>query len=45
MIVHEYFSAPFDPESGKALLSLEPAPRPTIQPSVIRQPLAEYAFG
>ena len=26
MIVHEHFSAPFDPENGKALLNLEPAP-------------------
>jgi hypothetical protein len=26
MIVHEHFSAPFDLESGKALLNLEPAP-------------------
>jgi uncharacterized protein (TIGR02246 family) len=24
MIVHEHFSAPFDPQSGKALLDLEP---------------------
>jgi PhnB protein len=24
MIVHEHFSAPFDPESGKALFDLEP---------------------
>ena len=24
MIVHEHFSAPFDPESGKGLLGLEP---------------------
>ena len=23
-IVHEHFSAPFDPESGKALFDLEP---------------------
>jgi hypothetical protein len=26
MIVHEHFSAPFDPESGKSLLNLEPEP-------------------
>jgi hypothetical protein len=26
MIVHEHFSPPFDPESGKALLNLEPTP-------------------
>jgi ketosteroid isomerase-like protein len=26
MIVHEHFSAPFDPQSGKALLDLEPEP-------------------
>jgi ketosteroid isomerase-like protein len=24
VIVHEHFSAPFDPQSGKALLDLEP---------------------
>jgi ketosteroid isomerase-like protein len=24
MIVHEHFSAPFDPQSGKALCELEP---------------------
>jgi ketosteroid isomerase-like protein len=24
LIAHEHFSAPFDPESGKALLRLEP---------------------
>lgn len=26
MIVHEHFSAPFDLESGKVLLNLEPEP-------------------
>jgi hypothetical protein len=26
MIVHEHFSPPFDPESGKSLLNLEPEP-------------------